>query len=164
MSPGLCTFYSIMREKLSNELVKTLLTQQRIQAFQHYFPPFGRERERQATKVDEVERSEEVVRKRLGNVVLKEFYFPNLGFVFSGEFFCRDVASEYLKIAILTIADIRHGHKVKRPCTSPGGDVNNPRDMSGVNPNWDEPRIVKYTFVKRILPVQPVRDIFNFVI
>jgi len=90
--------------------------------------------------VNEVECSEELVRKWLCDVVLKKCYLLDLGPVFSREFGGGDVASEGLNI---TIADAGQRHKVKYPRACPGADVCNPRDMSDVDSRRDGLGIVK---------------------
>lgn len=87
--------------------------------------------------------------------MLEECYFPDLGFVISRKFFGRDVAREDLKAAVM-IADVGQRHKVKHPRACPGADVNDPRDVSGVDSGREELRIVEYAFVKEMLSVQPV--------
>jgi len=72
--------------------------------------------------------------------LLKERYFPDFGFVIAREFFHGNVTCEDLKIAI---ADIRVRHKIKRPGACPGANVNDPRDMSDVDPRRDELRVAE---------------------
>jgi hypothetical protein len=109
--------------------------------------------------VDEVECPYELVRKRLGDVVLKECYPPDLGLVFWGEFGGGDIAGENLNI--IAIADAGQGHKVKCPRACPSADVYDPRYMRDVNSGRDELRIVEYAFDKEILSVKPVRGIVS---
>jgi hypothetical protein len=73
--------------------------------------------------------------------------------------FDADVAGEDLKIAI---ADVRKRHKVKHPRACPGANVNDPRDMGGVDVGREKLRIVEYTFVKDMLLVQPVRMVSSY--
>jgi hypothetical protein len=82
--------------------------------------------------------------------LLEKCYFPDFGFVTSREFLGRDVAGEDLNTAVM-IADVRQRYKVKHPRACPGADVNDPRDMSGVDPGREELRIVEYAFVKEML-------------
>jgi hypothetical protein len=143
MTAGLCqcTFYVIRARHPPHVVCKRgSLTQQRVYVPQCHFPPLCRECVRQAAKVDEVERSEKLVRKWLGDVLLKKRYFLDFGFATSREFCSRDVTREDLKIAI---ANIRERHKVKRPRACPGADINNPRDMSDVDLGRDELRVVE---------------------
>lgn len=117
-----------------------LLTQQRVQVPQCYFPPLCGECVRQTAQVDEVECPEKLVRKRLGDVLLKERYFPGFGLVVAREFSRGDVTREDLQIAI---ADIRERHEIKRRGACPGANVNDPRDMRDVDPRRDELRVAE---------------------
>jgi hypothetical protein len=72
--------------------------------------------------------------------LLKERYFPDFGIVIAREFCHRNVTREDLEIAI---ADIGVRHKIKRPGACPGANVNDPRDMSDVDPGRDELRVVE---------------------
>jgi hypothetical protein len=92
-------------------------------------------------EVDEIECPDELVRKWLGDVLLKKLYLPDLGPICFREFGCGDVASENLNI--IAIADAGQRHEIKCPHASPSTDVYDPRDMSDIDSRRDELRIVK---------------------
>lgn len=116
------------------------LTQQRIHVLQCRFPSLSCESVTEETEVDEVECTEELVRKWLCDVVLEERYLLDLGLVISREFGGVDVASEGLNI---TIADAGLRHKVTHPRACPGPDVYDPRDLGDVDSRRDGLRIFK---------------------